>query len=58
MFIYTFNENTYEKLKDKLKLIQKMKCNNKILYVFEFDKSVYEKYSNDNDIWIDNKLHF
>lgn len=57
MFICTFNDKVYEELKDRLKLIQKIRNNNKTLYVFEFNKSIYSSYS-DKEIFISNKLYF
>lgn len=56
-FICTFNEEIVEQLKNKLKLIQRVKNNNKTLYIFEFDKSIYNSYS-DKEIFISNKLYF
>ena len=57
MFICTFNDKVYEELKDRLKLIQKIRNNNKTLYVFEFNESIYSRYS-DKEIFISNKLYF
>lgn len=57
MFICTFNDKVYEELKDRLKLIQKIRNNNKTLYVFEFNESIYSSYS-DKEIFISNKLYF
>lgn len=57
MFICTFNDKIYEELKDRLKLIQKIRNNNKTLYVFEFNESIYSSYS-DKEIFISNKLYF
>lgn len=57
MFICTFNEDTYNELKNKLKLIQIVRNSNKNLYIFEFDKVVFEKFSN-KEIFVSNKLYF
>lgn len=57
MFICTFNDTTAKELENKLKLIQRIRNNDKTLYVFAFDKLVYEKFSN-KEIWISNKLYF
>lgn len=57
MFICTFNDKVYEELKDRLRLIQKIRNNNKTLYIFEFNKSIYSSYS-DKEIFISNKLFF
>lgn len=57
MFICTFNDKVYEELKDRLRLIQKIRNNNKTLYVFEFNESIYSRYS-DKEIFISNKLYF
>lgn len=57
MFICTFNDKVYEELKDRLKLIQKIRNNNKTLYVFEFNESIYSSYS-DKEIFISNRLYF
>ena len=57
MFICTFNDEVANELDKRLKLIQKVKNNNKTLYVYEFDKLVYEKFNN-KEIWINNKLYF
>lgn len=57
MFICTFNKNTYEQLKDKLKLVQQVRSNKKIMYIFEFDEKIYGNYS-DKEIFISNKLFF
>lgn len=56
-FLCTFNEEIAEQLKNKLKLIQRVRNNNKTLYIFEFDKSIYNSYS-DKEIFISNKLYF
>lgn len=56
-FICTFNEEIAKQLKNKLKLIQRVRNNNKTLYIFEFDKSIYNSYS-DKEIFISNKLYF
>lgn len=57
MFICTFNGEIYEQLKNKLKLIQMVKNNNKTLYIFEFNESIYGSYS-DKEVFISNKLFF
>ena len=57
MFICTFNDEIYERLKNKLKLIQKIRNNNKTLYIFEFNENIYSRYS-DKEIFISNKLYF
>lgn len=57
MFICTFSDKVYEELKDRLKLIQKIRNNNKTLYIFEFNESIYSRYS-DKEIFISNKLYF
>lgn len=56
-FICTFDDKIAKELENKLKLIQKIRNNDKILYVFAFDKIIYEKFSNKN-IWLSNKLYF
>lgn len=57
MFICTFNNAMVKELENRLKLIQKIKMNNKTLYIFEFNKLVFEKFS-DKEIFISNKLYF
>ena len=57
MFICTFNDKVASELDKQLKLIQKVENNNKTLYVYNFDKLVYERFSN-KEIWISNKLYF
>ena len=57
MFIYTYNDNTAKELESKLKLVQKVRNYNKTLYVFEFNKNIYNNYS-DKEIFISNKLYF
>ena len=57
MFICTYNDNTAKELGSKLKLIQKVRNYNKTLYVFEFNKNIYNNYS-DKEIFISNKLYF
>ena len=57
MFICTFNDKVASELNKQLKLIQKIENNNKTLYVYKFDKLVYERFSN-KEIWISNKLYF
>ena len=57
MFICTYNDNTAKELKNKLKLVQKVRNYNKTLYVFEFNKNIYNNYS-DKEIFISNKLYF
>lgn len=56
-FICTFDDKIAKELESKLKLIQKIRNNDKILYVFVFDKMIFEKYENKN-IWLSNKLFF
>ena len=41
MFICTYNDNTAKELESKLKLVQKVRNYNKTLYVFEFNKNIY-----------------
>lgn len=57
MFICTYNDNTAKELESKLKLVQKVRNYNKTLYVFEFNKNIYNNYS-DKEIFIFNKLYF
>ena len=57
MFICTYNDNTAKELESKLKLVQKVRIYNKTLYVFEFNKNIYNNYS-DKEIFISNKLYF
>lgn len=57
MFICTYNDNTAKELESKLKLIQKVRNYNKTLYVFEFNKNIYNNYS-DKEIFISKKLYF
>lgn len=57
MFLCTYNIKVYEELKNKLHLIQKINCDDKILYIFVFDKSIYNSYS-DKEVFISNKLFF
>ena len=57
MFICTFDEKTANELNKQLKLIQKIRNNDKILYVYQYDKKIFEKFSN-KSIWISNKLYF
>ena len=57
IFICTFNDELARELDKRLKLIQKIKNNNKTLYVYKFDKLVYERLNN-KEIWISNKLYF
>ena len=45
MFICTYNDNTAKELESKLKLVQKVRNYNKTLYVFEFNKNIYNNYS-------------
>lgn len=56
-FICTFDNEIAKELESKLKLIQKIRNNDKTLYVFVFDKMIFEKYENKN-IWLSNKLFF
>ena len=57
MFICTYNDNIAKELESKLKLVQKVRNYNKTLYVFEFNKNIYNNYS-DKEIFISNKLFF
>lgn len=57
MFICTFNDDTANQLKNKLRLIQKIRNNSKTLYIFEFNESIYSSYS-DKEVFISNKLYF
>jgi hypothetical protein len=57
MFICTFDEKTANELNKQLKLIQKIRNNDKILYVYQYDKRIFEKFNN-KEIWVSNKLYF
>ena len=57
MFICTYNDNTAKELESKLKLVQKVRNYKKTLYEFEFNKNIYNNYS-DKEIFISNKLYF
>ena len=57
MFICTFDIKTKKELDKTLKLIQEVNLGKKIIWVYSFDKSVYERFNNKN-IFISNKLYF
>jgi hypothetical protein len=57
MFICTTDIETKKELDKKLKMIQEVNVGDKIIWIYNFDKMIYEKFSNKN-VFTSNKLFF
>ena len=58
MFICTFDRNTSKELDKKFKFIHSRLMNNKMMYVYVFDKDLYSKFDKKDKIFIINRLFF
>ncbi len=58
MFICTFDRNTSKELDKKFKFLHSRLMNNKIMFVYAFDKEMYSKFNKKDKIFIMNRLFF
>ena len=58
MFICTFDKNTSKELDKKFKFIHSRLMNNKMMYVYVFDKELYSKFNKKDKIFITKRLFF
>lgn len=58
MFICTFDRNIAKELDKKFKFIHSRLMNNKMMYVYVFDKELYSKFNKKDKIFITKKLFF
>lgn len=59
MLLYTFDINKKEELLNQnCKLVQEIKHEDRIAYVFSVDGTIYSKYHKDNSIFLYNKMKF
>ena len=58
MFICTFDRNTSKELDKKFKFLHSRLMNNKMMFVYAFDKEMYNKFNKKDKIFIMNRLFF
>ena len=58
MFICTFDRNVSKELDKKFKFLHSRLMNNKMMFVYAFDKEMYSKFNKKDKIFIMNRLFF
>lgn len=58
MFIYTFDSDMAKELDKQFKFLHRMMLDDKMIYVYVFDKELYSKFNKKDKVFIMNRLFF